>query len=82
MSAREIRGEHGPELVSLPGGAAVRPKRHLRPVAAVFAAPPPPPTRVERAWELVADLSLMVAALAIAAWLDWREQRRARRWQP
>lgn len=57
------------------------PKRHLRPVAAVFA-PDPPPSRVRRAWELTADIAVMCAALAIAAWLDWREQRRARRWQP
>lgn len=58
------------------------PKRHLRPVAAVFAEAPPPPSRARRAWDLAADIGLMVVALAAAAWLDWREQRRNRRWQP
>jgi hypothetical protein len=54
------------------------PKRHLRPVAPVFASAPPP-SRLRRAWDVVVDFAFMAAAVAAVFWSD---RRRARRWQP
>lgn len=57
------------------------PKRHLQPVAPIFAADPPRRRFAERA-SLAVDVAFFALVAVWAAWVQWQENRRARRWQP